>query len=78
MKADEPKNDGIVVELDHGEAVRETVNRLAQRGFEPTVMIFHNEAGDLEVLTRGVDLGPFLRWMVDVWVPDSHDRIAGH
>lgn len=64
------------VQVDQGEAVRETVNRMAERGFEPTVLIFHNRENEVEVFTRGVELEPFLRWMVDVWVP-ARDIKAG-
>lgn len=77
LKVDEPKDDGVVVELTHSDCVRETVDRMAERRFTPTVLIFHNEAHEVEVFTRGVELEPFFRWMVEVWIPGSRDRHAG-
>jgi hypothetical protein len=77
LKVEDSKEDGVVVELTHGDLVRETVERMAERGFAPTVLIFHNEAHEVEVFTRGVELEPFFRWMVEVWIPGSRDRHAG-
>jgi len=66
-------NDGVV-ELSHGDVIRETVMVMAERGYEPCLLVFHNATSEVEVFTKDVDLRPFLHWLLNHWLPGARDR----
>lgn len=76
------EDEDVVVEVSHRDALVETIESLEQRGFQPVLIVFRDERGEIEALTRGVDLTEFTKWLATRWVPSSHDvlrdRRRGH
>ena len=69
------EDENLVVELSHADILEETIQTLERRGFEPIFVVFRNNSGEIEVLTRGgIKLDEFVQWLAYVWLPNSYDR----
>lgn len=71
-----------VTALSHGDLLKEVVDELARRGFEPVLVALRNSAGEVEVLSRKVDVVTFTMWLATIWAPSARDlepdRARGH
>lgn len=76
-KRPQAERDGLVVEVNHSDVLDETIHELEQRGFEPVLVAFQNANGDVEVLTRKVDIVEFTSWLASTWAPTSRDLSRG-
>lgn len=75
-------DDSLVVEVGHTDLLQEKIHELEARGFEPVVVVFRDATGEVEILSRGVDLADFTSWLLTTWIPNSRDlnsdRGPGH
>lgn len=78
-KPSKTKNDSLIVELSDGDILEETIEKLERRGFEPIMICFRDDSGEIEVLTRGgIQLVDFVNWLAAVWIPSSYERTRAH
>jgi hypothetical protein len=72
MRATSPGSE--VTEITDNDVLDKTMDDLAARGFEPVLICFRSPSGEVELLTRKIDLQSFVTWLLTTWIPASRDR----
>lgn len=66
-------------EPSHANQLGAKIREIEARGFEPILICFRDDSGEIEILTRGgLVLRDFVAWLGDVWIPNSYDRTRDH
>lgn len=73
----EPQGAKVVGKLSHGDVLKQTVDELARRGFEPVLLAFQSSAGEVEILSRKIDVPSFTTWLATAWAPSARDLARG-